>query len=112
MVQPGRVAAVRRPGQVRRAVTAGLNWRSPEGSEELSNDVGLGLMGVQLQPLNEPDDPILIITAVLNQPVVSGRVDLHRREDLELWSALHALHTMEPDNIRWAFLPATSQTES
>ena len=57
----------------------------------MRNDVGLGLMGIELTELNAPDDPILITTAVLNQPVISGPVDKDRREDLELWSALHAL---------------------
>jgi hypothetical protein len=48
-------------------------------------------MGVQLGSLDDSDDPILITTAVFNRPVVAGHVDLQRREDLELWSALHAL---------------------
>src|SRR5690242_15703530 len=48
-------------------------------------------MGVELQQ-GDPDDPILITSAVFNQPVVAARhVDKDRREDLELWSALHAL---------------------
>lgn len=57
----------------------------------MSDIGGRGLIGIELIPVDTPDDPIMITTAVLDHPVVVGPVDLHRREDLELWSALHAL---------------------
>ena len=54
----------------------------------MSSVAGLGLMGVEI---GDPDDPIMITSAVLDHAAVPGVVDLHQREDLELWSALHAL---------------------
>ena len=48
-------------------------------------------IGVRVSAQDRPDDPFEIVTAVLDQPVLTGPVQKDRREDLQLWSALHAL---------------------
>jgi hypothetical protein len=57
----------------------------------MSSVAGLGLMGMTYEYPDKPGDPVIFTTAILNSPVLAGPVDLHRREDLELSSALHAL---------------------
>lgn len=49
------------------------------------------VIGVTVSPKDRPGDPFQIVTAVLDQPVMSGPVQKDRREDLQLWSALNAL---------------------
>jgi hypothetical protein len=46
---------------------------------------------LKFQLRGEPDDPILVTSAAFNQPAFANHVHKGRREDLELFSALHAL---------------------
>jgi hypothetical protein len=50
--------------------------------------MAIGVMGFAE---GRPDDPFEMVAAILDQPVLTGPVHKDRREDLQLWSALHAL---------------------
>jgi len=49
------------------------------------------VIGIRGFAQDRPDDPFEMVSAVLDQPVLTGPVQKDRREDLQLWSALHAL---------------------
>lgn len=40
---------------------------------------------------SDPNDPLIVLGAVLDQPFWAGRISKERREDVQLWSALEAL---------------------
>lgn len=48
-------------------------------------------IGIGGYPEDDPNDPFVILGAVLDQPFWTGPVSKERREDIQLWSALEAL---------------------